>query len=280
MSHNQFHRILLIGRPSVPGVTESLLTIRAHLLSLGTTVFTEENAPHELDLILVVGGDGSLLNAVPRALEHQLPIVGVHRGRLGFLTDISPQDLEQITQVIQGEYQQEKRALLEATLMYQEKTLASLVALNEIVLLPGDVAQMTQFDIYIDEQFVCQQRADGLIIATATGSTAYALSGGGPILQPGLKANVLVPMFSHTLSSRPIVVDDQKSISLRIDRINTHPPYVSNDGIQRIALPIGGEVRIQPHHKTLTLIHPKSYNYYATLREKLGWQQQAQRKPC
>jgi NAD+ kinase len=145
------------------------------------------------------------------------------------------------------------------------------IALNEVVLMPGNVARMIEFSIMIDDQFVCAQQADGLIVATPTGSTAYALSGGGPILYPQLEAIVLVPMFPHTLSARPIVVSSKSRIVIHVDTHSTAAPWLSCDGQERISVPIGANISIQKNAKSLKLIHPLDYNYFETLRTKLHW---------
>lgn len=227
--------------------------------------FSENNPPNEIDLMIVVGGDGSLLNAAHCALPHNIPVLGINRGRLGFLTDIYPNELSKIGEVLLGKYTIEKRFLL--TARNGKKQLG--VALNDVVLLPGD-AQLIEFEIRINNQFVCQQRADGLIVSTPTGSTAYALSGGGPILHPHLNAIVLVPMFPHTLSSRPIVVEGNAKIEIIIH--NESSADISCDGQHRINVQHNDRITITKQKKQLRLIHPKSYEYFETLREKLGWQ--------
>lgn len=224
--------------------------------------FPEDNIPKNIDLIIVVGGDGSLLHAASCALNKQLPILGINRGKLGFLTDINPTELHKISEVLAGHYSIEERFLLKTPFGN---------ALNDVVLLPSD-AQLIEFDIRINNQFVCQQRADGLIIATPTGSTAYALSGGGPILHPHLDAVVLVPMFPHTLSSRPIVINSDSKIELIISEHTRTGANISCDGQQRIPVPAGTRIVIEKFDKKLQLIHPNDYDYFATLREKLGWQ--------
>ena len=224
--------------------------------------FLENKLPDNIDLMIVVGGDGSLLHAAHCALDHDLPVLGINRGHLGFLTDINPKELHRISDVLNGNYTREERFLLKTSLG---------IALNDVVLLPGE-AQLIEFDIMINNQFVCQQRADGLIIATPTGSTAYALSGGGPILHPHLNAMVLVPMFPHTLSSRPIVIDSDAKVELIISEHKNKTANISCDGQQRITVEPGTRITIEKHEKKLHLIHPDNYDYFATLREKLGWQ--------
>jgi NAD+ kinase len=293
MTKKAFKNILLIGRQGVPGVPETLDMLKDFLLSLKVNITVEEQTatcmesdtpdictpqaiPKKTDLIIVVGGDGSLLNAAHIAIEHNIPIIGVHRGRLGFLTDINPNSLEQIGEVIHGSYKEEKRFLLRTTIHQQKRTVSD-YALNDVVLMPGDAPQMIEFEIHINNEFVCSQRADGLIIATPTGSTAYALSAGGPILKPGLSAVTIVPMCPHTLSSRPIVVNGDSCIELIITQNNKNTVNVTCDGIQHIPVNAGDRITIEQHEKCLTLIHPSNYNYFTTLREKLNWEQRAER---
>lgn len=225
------------------------------------------------DLIIVVGGDGSLLGAARYAINQNVPVLGVNRGSLGFLTDIRPDEVEtRITEVLKGHYTEEKRFLLTATIHHDNKVVAHNDALNDVVLMPGDIPHMIAFDVYINEQFMCNHKADGMIVATPTGSTAYALSGGGPILHPQLDALALVPVFPHKLSSRPIVVNGESVIKIMINAQNESAPKVSCDSQERVAIPPGGYIRIVKKSQKLRLIHPVGYNYFETLRSKLGWE--------
>ncbi len=294
MNNKPFKHIALIGRPGKE-IADTLESVKNYLLSKNIEVSIEKNTtlmmeknklphfsdhkiPDNIDLIIVVGGDGSLLNSVHLALPNNLPILGINRGRLGFLTDIAPDELDKIGAVLLGDYISESRNLITADVIHSNNKKSHLgIALNDIVLLPGKLAQMIEFDIVIDNQFVCQQRADGLIVATPTGSTAYALSGGGPILQPQLNAMVLVPMFPHTLSARPIVVNGKSNIELLISDHNETSPNISCDGQERVTVEAGDKIIISHCEKSLTLIHPTSYNYFATLRGKLGWQSHTKR---
>jgi NAD+ kinase len=286
------NKVILVGRPNVTGVPETVTAVYEFLQKRQATVAVDYDTAQMLtavsnpplttaeifsnyELMIVVGGDGSLLNAAHLALPHNLPILGINRGRLGFLTDIHPNDFATIGAVLDGNYFIEKRFLLDAQLYLDDsatQAFAQNVALNDVVLLPGDIAHMIAFEIYINQQFVCKQRADGLIIATPTGSTAYALSGGGPILHPQLNAMVLVPMFPHTLSTRPIVISGDSEIELRISALNNISPHVSCDGQKRITLPPGGLVKVKQKKQLLQLVHPHDYNYFKTLREKLKWE--------
>ena len=166
----------------------------------------------------MVGGDGSLLHAAHAVVKNEIPVLGVNRGRLGFLTDIHPKRLEKIKSILDGEYILEKRFLLSASVEHHGELLGQSDALNEVALIPDLVPHMYEFEIFIDDKFVCSQDSDGVIIATPTGSTAYALSGGGPILHPQLDAMVIVLMFPHTLTMRPIVI---KAI-VSVDCHHTH----------------------------------------------------------
>src|SRR3990167_5668577 len=233
--HPPFKKVVLMSRPGKHSVSPTLTALYKYLCALDLHVIVEENTAQLMslpnlrttarqnianaaDLIIVVGGDGSLINAAHVALQQNLPILGINRGRLGFLTDIYPHELEAICDVLNGQYQLEQRFLLEAYVGSSQRSLA----LNEVVLLPGDIAHMIEFDIHINKQYVCSQRADGLMIATPTGSTAYALSGGGPILHPRLEATILLPMFPHMLSNRPIVIDSNSEITIEINAATKH----------------------------------------------------------
>lgn len=224
------------------------------------------------DLVIVVGGDGSLLNAARAVAPYHIPILGVNRGRLGFLADILPHNMEkELNSILEGSYAKEQRFLLEATLKRDDKTIAEGTALNDVVLYSGNVARMTDFEVYINQDFVLRQLADGLITATPTGSTAYALSAGGPIVYPSLNAITLAPLCPHTLSSRPIVVDANSLIELKVTENNSIAPQLSCDGQLHFDLLPGDRILIHKYAHELVLIHPKHHNYFTVLREKLGW---------
>lgn len=226
----------------------------------------------DCDLVIVVGGDGSLLGAARELAQQQLPVLGINRGRLGFLTDIHPRDLyRQVSEVLSGDYSQEERTLLEAKILHHNEQISVGQALNDIVLHQGKMVKMIEFNVSIDGHFVFHQRSDGLIIATPTGSTAYALSGGGPIIQPCLDAFVMVPMFAHTLSSRPIVVSGESNIEIHVSEDNDVYPRLNCDSQLSFSLAPGDKVQIYKSPHRLTLLHPREYNYYTTLREKLHW---------
>ena len=226
----------------------------------------------QANLAIVVGGDGNMLGAARVLSRFDISVIGVNRGNLGFLTDLNPEDFKAaLKEVLAGHYIEEQRFLLEAEIHRHGQVKSHNAALNEAVLHPGQVAHMIEFEVYIEGSFAFSQRSDGLIIATPTGSTAYSLSGGGPILSPSLNAISLVPMFPHTLSSRPLVVDGQKTIKLIVSPTNKGTLEIKCDG--QISLPVspGDEIHIYQSPDKLRLIHPKDYSYYHVLRNKLGW---------
>ncbi len=212
-----------------------------------------------------------MLGAARALCEHDIGVIGVNRGNLGFLTDLDPDEvMTHLLNVLEGEYRVEKRFLLSAEVISNGSPAGAGRAINEIVLHSDKVAHMIEFELYIDDHFVFSQRSDGLICATPTGSTAYSLSGGGPILHPNLNAMTLVPMFPHTLSSRPIVVDGESHIRLRAAYDNDLL-QISCDGHVRMAVHPGDDIVLKKHDHTLKMIHPVDHNYYHVLRNKLGW---------
>ena len=284
-----FRSIGLIGRVGSGQVVDTLRRLKRFLLERGHSVILEDAVAdmlpgHQLqvcsrlmlgelcDLVIVVGGDGSLLGAARALCQSKVPVLGVNRGGLGFLTDISPEELEErVGDVLEGKYMAESRFLLDTLVYRGEEKLGSISALNEVVLHPGKSARMIEFEMFIDGQFVYSLKSDGMIVATPTGSTAYSLSAGGPIMHPKLDAMVLVPMYPHTLSSRPIVVEGNSEIRIIISRNNEIYPQVSCDGQEHIACAPGDALIIRKKPQSLRLIHPLDHNFYAICRSKLGW---------
>ena len=242
----------------------------------GALVMSLHDLCQQIDLVIAVGGDGNLLHAARTMSLQGIPVMGINRGQLGFLTDLSPDDLEvPLAEILKGEYVSEERFLLEGKVIRQDgSAFGTGNALNDVVLFPGDVAQLIEFEMRIDGQFVYSQRSDGLIIATPTGSTAYALSAGGPIIAPHLEAMVLVPKLPHTLTSRPVVIDAKSQIEIRLAEYNKTEPRLSYDGQSHVALDRHDRVLIYRQAQPLVLLHPKSYNYYGIWREKLHWGRQ------
>lgn len=291
----KFKRVILYARQyrANQGVSESLHRLVDFLEKQDIEVFQdidtspnfEMNIPilpreqmgNKSDLIIVVGGDGSLLSAARMAIQVNTPVIGINRGRLGFLTDILPQDIEtHLAEVLAGHYTEERRFLLHTSIHDEELTYFEGDALNDVVLGRGRETHLIEFSVYINQQLVSHYRSDGMILSTPTGSTAYALSAGGPIMHPQLNAIVLVPMFSHSLSSRPLVIDGEAQIELRISEFNETDLRISCDGHESRMVKPGQKVSIRKNSNQLRLLHPLDYHYYDTLRSKLGWESKHQ----
>lgn len=284
-----FQRIGLLASLDVPEVVESLTKLQAFLQSEGCEVIYEEKAATLLDrpvdnilpidqfsgavdLGIVVGGDGSMLSACRQMAASGIPMLGINRGRLGFLTDISPDEIEaRVKPVLQGEFKQTRRFLLETRVTRDGVEIASGTAVNDIALHPGMSVRMMTFELYVDGEFVYSQRSDGLIVATPTGSTAYALSAGGPLLFPELDAIVVVPLNPHTLSSRPIALHGDAQIEIRVSSRNELHPLITCDGHNDIGTEPGDVISIKKHANDILLIHPADNNFYGVCRSKLGW---------
>lgn len=286
---SEFQRIGIVGRPGSESVKASTRRLAGLLRELQKDAAIEEVFAQEVtdiglptkhisaigqwaDLVIVVGGDGTLLGAARDLCAYEVPILGINRGRLGFLTDIMPDDMERhVKAVLAGNFVKEDRFLLQATIVRDGVEVSSGTAMNDVVLHPGQAIRMISFELSIDEQFVYSQRSDGLIISTPTGSTAYSLSAGGPIMHPKLDALVLVPMFPHALSSRPLVVAGDAQICIQIVDDNTLEPMLSCDAQTSMQTQLGDLVRIKKLPHRLHLLHPTSHNYYDICRNKLGW---------
>jgi NAD+ kinase len=285
---SHFKILGIIGRVKHQKVKEALHSLIILMQSLGQNFIIEADTAQSLglahlptlskealsknvDLIIVVGGDGSFLSAAHAMVSEQTPLLGINRGSLGFLTDISPTELNKIKAILEGQYSIEKRFILSAKIEWNGKILGESHAINEVALIPNCIPHMMEFEIWVDTQFICSQSSDGLITATPTGSTAYALSAGGPILHPSLNVMVLVPMFPHSLNNRPIVIDADNTVCVRVSINNIRAPRVSFDGQNFMDAPPGSMITISKHEGSLHLVHPLDYNYYETLRSKLHW---------
>ncbi len=284
-----FKRIGLVGRPDHSGVVDSLSRLLAFLKGQdvdivlddvtagliedpGVDECTREELSSRCDLVVVVGGDGSMLNVAKFIASDQVPVIGINRGKLGFLTDVLPHEIEtNIANVLNGSYSVDKRFLLDVVARRgtTEHNLGS--ALNDVVLHPGKAAQMIEFELFIDDKFVYSQESDGLIISTPTGSTAYSLSAGGPIMHPHLNAVVLVPMYPHSLNSRPIVIDGDSEIKLIVAAKESLEPQLSCDGEVLYTAVAGDEFLVTKKTVPLQLIHPPNHSFYHACRSKLGW---------
>ena len=248
-----------------------LLNTQAAQLLQGAAV-PDELLAQQIDLAIVVGGDGTLLTAGRLLADSQVPIVGINLGRVGFLVDVLPAHMqEQLTAILQGDYLEDERCLLKACAWRGEEQLGQNIALNDVVLHARNEVRMIEFTTYIDGFFVNTQRADGLVISTPTGSTAYALSSGGPILHTSLEASILVPISPHTLTSRPIVIPNQSSIEIEMGSDRPVEALLSFDGHHDIPLISGDRIKINASPKKMRLLHPRHYDYYHILRSKLHW---------
>lgn len=224
------------------------------------------------DLVIVLGGDGTILNAARSLVDYQTPILGVNLGRLGFLADVSPDEIPaSLEKILRGQFREEQRSLLHAQILREQQVIMQSDALNDVVAHKSEVARMIEVDAYIDGQFLNAYRADGLIIATPTGSTAYALSGGGPIIHPTLETVVLVPICPHSLTHRPIVLSAASEITILLSDPNATQTLVTCDGQVSLPLQPGDRVVIRRKERKLRLLHPGNHDYFRLLRAKLIW---------
>ncbi|MCC2625104.1 MAG: kinase [Burkholderiales bacterium] len=285
-----FKNVVIIGKYQAENLTEQVLDLAKFLKEMGIKVyidcgdFCSSNPAFSncnigklpdwlevLDLVIVVGGDGTLLSAARQIVSHDIPIIGVNQGRLGFMTDIAISDiLTALGRIIQdGEYNIEERTLINGVVMRDNQIFHNALALNDIVIARGAIGSMIEFDLSIDGQFVLSQKADGVIFATPTGSTAYSLAAGGPILHPNSGVFSIVPICPQSMTNRPLVVND--SVKIEFNQIRENATQMHFDGQECVDLHAQDKVLLSKHGKTLKLIHPKDYNYYYTLRRKLDW---------
>ncbi len=284
-----FQTIALIGKYKSLEIAEPLLKLADFLVSMGLTVVVDNlTAEHitrhpyselaleemvgKVDLAIVLGGDGTLLNVARMLAPFDIPLVGVNQGRLGFLTDISIDTMQRtIAGMLRGEFVTEKRMLLNASVSREQKHIFDSLAFNDVVIHRGNNSSMLEFEVRIDGEYLYNQRSDGLIVSTPTGSTAYALSAGGPILHPALEAIALVPVAPHTLSNRPIVLKSESRLEILMHR--SEEARVRFDGHTHFDLHCNDRVTVTRYIKPVCLLHPEGHSYYHTLREKLLWNQ-------
>lgn len=285
----QFKTIALIGNDRDARVIESMQILAGHLQSRGRRVLVdavvsvdfgatrvermaESSLGGAADLVVAIGGDGTMLHAATLAAPHKVPVLGVNRGRLGFLADIGPSEMrDRLDEIIDGHYVQDRRAMLQAALSSQGTSDRNYHALNDVVLQKWQTGRMLDFETWIDGRYVNTHGGDGLVIATATGSTAYALSCGGPIVYPELDALVLAPICPHTLSDRPIVVRSSSTIEVRLLERPDTQAQVTCDGVSLGELAPGERLIVKPAASSVTLLHPEDHDYYRILRSKLRW---------
>ena len=290
---NSFNTIGLIGKFADATVAETLLATARIFQERGCKVFldrdTSRNIPeneleiisrHEIgkkcDLAVTVGGDGTLLDAARKLARFDVPLLGINLGRLGFLVDISPNEInERINEILNGDYVEEHRILLNTSIEHHDgKPTSESDAFNDVVIHKWEVARMIETETYINGKFLNNMRSDGLIVSTPTGSTAYALSGGGPILEPDIDAMVIVPICPHTMSYRPIVISGDSKIEIIVKENQNSHAQVTCDGQINLGVVSGDKISIQKHEKVVKLIHPNKHNHYEILRAKLHWGEQ------
>lgn len=284
-----FKVVGLYGKYNDASVREPIDALTSHLKSRGIDVVLGETTASQIvgrrsvggtdpasgqpvDLAIVVGGDGTMLNAACALATHDVPLIGINLGRLGFLTDLVRQTMnDEIDQILSGNYSTETRTMLNVRVVDKGDVIHDAIGLNDIVISKGESARLLEFNVYVDEVFVSRYRADGLIIATPTGSTAYALSSGGPIIHPALPVIELVPICPHTLSNRPIVLNAQSNVSLGPVFTNAGSAHVSVDGLLHYTFRSDERVEITQASQYVRLIKPRDHDHYAVLRDKLGW---------
>ena len=289
LNRPMFRTIGLIAKHGDPRVGETLGRLIGMLRARGLAVVLDEQScsaypgrglptvarealGQRCDLVVVVAGDGTFLSAARSLVDQEVPLLGVNLGRLGFLADIMPDEMSvRLNEILDGDFIEERRFLLDVAVERGAERVFSESALNEAVTHKSSMARLVEFETYIDGHLVNSQRSDGLIVATPTGSTAYALSGGGPILPPSLDAIVLVPICPHTLSSRPVVVGGGSVVEVVLGDDAETSVQLSCDGQTTVELAAGDRISIRKRHPNLHLIHPAGHEYYATLRAKLHW---------
>lgn len=287
--HQSFKVIALVGRPRHDQTLQMHKALFHWLLERGYQVLVETDVGQALNLpinniadldyigqnaqlAIVIGGDGNMLGRARILAKYGIALIGINRGNLGFLTDIDPKNAyAQLEACLSGEFFIEERFLLNVNVERNGQIISEGNAINEVVIHPAKIAHMIDFHVYIDDKFAFSQRSDGLIIATPTGSTAYSLSAGGPILTPQLNAIALVPMFPHTLSSRPLVIDGNSKISLRFAEYITALLEANCDSQLPLEFRSDDIITVSKSPYKLPLLHLHNYNYYNVLSSKLGW---------
>ncbi len=282
-----FSKVGLISKSNDLSVSETLNNVYNLLQEKGLEVLLDtstrgllggpitvdiETIAKECDLAVVIGGDGTLLHAAREMVNADVPLIGVNRGRLGFLVDVSPEDgLHELSDIIDGDYLQEERLMLNCWLTRHGEIIHQALAFNDMVMRTKNVLQIIEFEISINGSFVLSQRADGVIVASPSGSTAYSLSSGGPIVNPNLPAVVVQPICPHTLSSRPLVVNADSEISVLVTEKKTVHAQMVCDGQVYNDLQNEDIIEVRQHDKAIRILHPSNYDYHAILREKLRW---------
>ncbi|MCI0400793.1 MAG: NAD(+) kinase [Gammaproteobacteria bacterium] len=285
----KFKRVGLIAKGGAIEIRGTLRSLMEFLKSRGLAIVTDAACADLLpksqveiverrvlggtcDLAIAIGGDGTMLNAARLLSDHDVPLLGINLGRLGFLADLSPDAInETLARILNGEFVEDRRFLLHSQVVRDGQAVMEGDALNDVVIHKQNVARLVEFETYINNTFVYSQRSDGMIVSTPTGSTAYALSGGGPLLNPDLDAIVLVPICPHTISNRPIVVDGGSRIEIVVGTREIDHARLTCDGEIAEQLLPGDHILIFKKTKQIRLIHPAGHDHYAILRAKLQW---------
>ncbi len=284
---HQFKTVALVGRSNTPGIGEPLMALADCIAKRGFEVVFEADTASEIgaagypaltpaeigaraDVAVVLGGDGTMLGIGRQLARYRTPLIGVNHGRLGFITDIPVAEMQQrVPQMLAGSYEREERMLLEARIVRADEPIYHALAFNDVVVNRSGFSGMAELRVFVDGRFMYDQRSDGLIVATPTGSTAYALSSQGPILHPQLQGMVLVPIAPHALSNRPIVLTDESK--LRIQIIGGRDVNANFDMQSFTALELNDTIEVRRSRHTVPFLHPVGYSYFATLRKKLHW---------
>jgi NAD+ kinase len=284
---SQFKTVALVGRSNTPGISEPLMALAACVAKRGCDVVFEADTAYDMgvtgypaltpaeigaraDVAVVLGGDGTMLGIGRQLAPYKTPLIGINHGRLGFITDIAASDMQELVpQMLAGSFEREERTLLEARIMRNGEPIYHALAFNDVVVNRSGFSGMAELRVSVDGRFMYNQRSDGLIVATPTGSTAYALSSSGPILHPQLQGIVLVPIAPHALSNRPIVLPDDSKVGIQI--VAGRDVNVNFDMQSFTALELNDTIEVRRSRHTVPFLHPVGYSYYATLRKKLHW---------
>jgi NAD+ kinase len=286
-SKKAFSRVALVGKYQADGMQERISDLALLLAQLGCEVFVESaTATHlgltaypirkveefagAIDLAVVLGGDGTMLGIGRQLAGSHVPLVGINMGRLGYMTDIPIQSVQTVLpQIIAGDYEADTRTLLDAVVLRNGKEINQALALNDVVVNRSGISGMVELAVRVNGSFMYNQRSDGLIVSTPTGSTAYALAAGGPILHPRVAGILLAPIAPHSLSNRPIVLPQDIVVSIEV--VDGREVIVNFDMQSQTNLQSGDTIEVSQSKKTITLLHPRSHSDYKALREKLHW---------
>ncbi|AFT67499.1 MAG: NAD+ kinase [Cycloclasticus pugetii] len=287
--NTKFKRIGLISKPNATDISATVQALYTLLIDANINIVVDEETAHHIslpsehimsiseladqcDLIMSIGGDGTLLSAARALVDKKVPLVGINLGRIGFLVDISPEEMNvQIRQILEGHYHEEERIILNTQIIRNNTLIHEQSAFNEVAIHRLKSPGLIDIETYVNQRFVNAQRSDGLIIATPTGSTAYALSGGGPLMHPSLDAIVLVPINPHTLSNRPLVVDGKSEIGIRFSQRDKHEAQLTCDNVILPSILEDDLINISRHENKIHLLHPTNHDFFNILRVKLDW---------